>query len=61
MVLDSEDEAIDMEILLSDDAPLVIVDGVPVPFSAVKLVNGILVDETGRRAAALKPQTFYAI
>ncbi|PKB81860.1 MAG: hypothetical protein BZY88_05580 [SAR202 cluster bacterium Io17-Chloro-G9] len=52
-------KAAEMTQLLSEDE-IVILDGEVVPRSTVKLVNGQLVTEDGRRAADLKSQTFYA-
>ena len=52
-------QASEMSQLLSEDE-LVILGGEVVPRSTVRLVNGQLVAEDGRRAADLKSQTFYA-
>lgn len=52
-------KAAEMSQLLSEDE-IVILGGEVVPRSTVRLVNGQLVAEDGRRAADLKSQTFYA-
>ena len=45
--------------LLIDDEPVVLVNGKPVPLDSIQLVNGIFVDEAGRQAATVKPHTWY--
>ena len=45
--------------LLADEVPVVLVNGKPAPLSSIRLVDGILVDEAGRPAATLKPHTWY--
>ena len=44
---------------LYEDAPVMLVDGKPVPLSAIQLVDGVFVDEAGRPVAVVKPQTWY--
>ncbi len=39
-----------------EDAPVMLVDGKPVPLSAIQLVDGVFVDEAGRPVAAVKPK-----
>ena len=47
------------EVVLHEDAPVMLVDGKPVPLGAIQLVDGVFVDEAGRPAAMVKPQTWY--
>ena len=44
---------------LHEDAPVMLVDGKPVPLGVIQLVDGVFVDEAGRPAAMVKPQTWY--
>ncbi len=44
---------------LHEDTPVRLVDGKPVPLSAIQLVDGVFVDEAGRPAATVKHQTWY--
>ena len=53
------DERAVAETELHDDAPVILVDGKPVPPSVIQLVDGVFVDEAGRPAATVKHQTWY--
>ena len=53
----AENAAVEVE--LHEDAPVMLVDGKPVPLTAIQLVDGVFVDEAGRTAAAMKTQTWY--
>ena len=47
------------EVELNGDAPVMLVDGKPVPLSAIQLIDGAFVDAAGRPVASVKPQTWY--
>ena len=47
------------EVELQEDAPVILVDGKPEPLRPIQLVDGVFIDEAGRPAATLKPQTWY--
>ena len=53
------DERAVAETELHEDAPVMLVDGKPVPLSVIQLVDGVFVDEAGRPAATVKHQTWY--
>ena len=44
---------------LDGNAPVMLIDGKPVPVSAIQLSDGEFVDEAGRPVASVKPQTWY--
>lgn len=51
------DESAVTETELNEDTPVMLVDGKPVPPSAIQLVDGVFIDEAGRPAAMVKHQT----
>ena len=53
------DERAVAETELHEDTPVMLVDGKPVPPSAIQLVDGVFIDEEGRPAATVKHQTWY--
>ena len=53
------DEKAVAETELHEDIPVMLVDGKPVPPSAIQLVDGVFIDEEGRPAATVKHQTWY--
>ena len=55
----SNDDNAAAEVELHEDAPGILVDEKPVPLREIQLVDGVFVDELGRPAATLKPQTWY--
>ena len=60
MVVSHDDNAaIEVQQLLTDDVPVVMVNGRQVPVSSIQLVNGVFVDEAGRQAGDVKSQTWY--
>ena len=55
----ANDNSAAIEVELHEDATVMLVDGKPVPLGKIQLVDGVFVDEEGRPAAAVKPQTWY--
>ena len=55
----SNDDNAAAAVELDEDAPVTLIDGKPVPASAIHLVDGVFVDAAGRPVASVKPQTWY--